>query len=200
MKKIVFVGGHNDDAEIFAWGTLLKYIQNKDKVFVIIFDGWNKTRQEEQTQANKLSKFEVFYFKNEEELKNKLLSIGPDILITHRNKDTHPDHRRVNSMVLEVLKYLRISLKKPNRVFFCNTHNWFWEDWEFTPTTYVDISYFYEQKKQIINCFESEDPVYWNKKAEAITKWYWNRCNKNHVEWFRKFNYLWSIDCDDLLC
>ena len=199
MKNIVFIWAQNDDAEIFAWWTLLKHLDNWDRVYICIFDAWNIVRQKEQTLADKISKFKSFYFKSEEDLKHIIEKISPDIIITHRYDDTHPDHKMVSNLALNVMKYVKVQCKKKFLSFFCNTHNGFWLNGEFEPTIYIDISNYYNKKKEIINCFISENPVYRNKKAESITKWYWNRCDRKHVEWFRKFNYLGLIDCEDLL-
>ena len=192
MPNIAYVGAHIDDAELWAGGTLLKYVKNGDKVSILIKETEDQVRKKEQEDSCKLSGFEAFYYSTSQELREKLNLIIPDILITHWNEDSHPDHRQASSDVLNAIKQCRMRHKKPGKFYFCDTYNKIGLYREFSPTKYVDISSVIEDKRRIIMPFKSQNPDFYIGKIELLTRLYGSRCQCEHAEGFREFSYLGS--------
>ncbi|MFA7240347.1 MAG: hypothetical protein WC091_09560 [Sulfuricellaceae bacterium] len=199
MATIVFIGAHNDDAEIWAGGTLLKHIKNSDVVLNIVRRAGDGAREAEQAAADLISGFQTAYYTTEEELRTLLLDVIPDVLITHWDGDSHPDHRYVSRDALNSIKECRMKFKKPGIFLFCNTYNGLGYKEAFVPTEYIDISEVNEKKREVIRNFTSQKPDYWILKNELITRLFGSRCQCDHAEGFMRFSMLGSACPNDLL-
>ncbi len=196
-KTILFVGAHNDDAEIFCWWSLLHHKSLWYNIHLAIRDHKDESRKKEQTLADKLSGFQSSYFWPNNELHSILMSQSPHIVITHWDKDRHPDHREIYQMVLKNMKDLKIQQWLPQRFYVCSTYDNLWIDDEFSPTDYIDISNYQEQKNHLINQFTSQDPKYWVKKANIISQLYWSRIKTDYAEALKEIFYLGKIEPRD---
>ena len=74
--------------------------------------------------------------------------IQPDVILTHRTNDYHPDHRITGELVLEVMR--KKSFKAS--VWFMDAIGGV----DFTPTKYVDITEERDLKDKMILCHESQ--------------------------------------------
>lgn len=192
MSTILYIGAHNDDAEIWAGGTLLKHRLAGDVCKVILRDSQNDSRKAEQRKADELSGFATEYYGTVDALQVMIMKIVPDVVITHWDGDSHPDHRQVCEDVMDAVKKCRMELKKPDRFLFCDTYNKMGYKEEFEPNVYVDISDTILQKRELIQYFTSQNPAYWIDKAELISRLYGSRCRCEHAEGFRQFSLLGS--------
>ena len=125
VKKIIFFGAHPDDAEILCGGTAIKLARAGHKIkFVSTTNGDTghfrlsraetaKVRYQEAQNACKITgvdDYQIFSEQNcgiEPTLENRLKvmrvlrSFNPDLVITHRLCDYHPDHRTTAQLVLD---------------------------------------------------------------------------------------------------
>ncbi len=199
MLKITYIGAHIDDAELWAGGTLLNYKDNGHQVNVIIRDTQDKLRKKEQEESSIVSGFDVSYYKTVGLLRDRLTAVIPDILITHWDEDSHPDHRQTSLDVLRAVKQCWIKHKKPTQFFFCDTYNKLGLYGEFSPTKYVDVSSVIERKRSMIMPFKSQGPEFYIEKVEMLTRLYGSRCRCEHAEGFKQFNYLGTSFSSELL-
>jgi LmbE family N-acetylglucosaminyl deacetylase len=163
--KIVCVGGHPDDPESGAFGTLARYAELGHSVTVIYLTrGERGIRDKSLDEAAKIRTAEceaaskvigakaVFAGQIDgateitrariEDMQRLLAFEPPDVVFTHWPIDTHFDHQAASILTIRACAALS---KRPPLYFFevnpgSQTHN-------FRPDTFVDISSTLEKKK-----------------------------------------------------
>lgn len=135
--NIVMVGAHPDDCEIFGGGMAIKYRSlGHDVTFISVANGnaghhelsreeIQKRRYEETRQAAKI--LDVHYevmdiddgsieptVVNREKLISILRKYQPDLILTHRPDDYHPDHRYTSQLVSDTAYILSVPLCVPD--------------------------------------------------------------------------------------
>ena len=167
--KILALGAHPDDIEIFMFGTLAAYAaQGAELTFAIATDGAKggksdptvlaRIRREEATAAAALigATPRFLDFPDGElvadasligALKALIRETGPDLVITHAPNDYHADHRALSDGV-------RIAASFGVPVLHADTMG----GTGFSPTHYVDISAHADIKAKAIRMHQSQDP------------------------------------------
>ena len=166
--KILAIGAHPDDIEIFMFGLLTLFKQRGDQVFLMIATdgskgGANKgellknKRKLEAISAVKNLSSPIFLNIPDGELgddpqhkkiiKENILKVMPDLIITHSENDYHADHRS-----LSLLASSSISHYIP--IMYCDTLMGI----NFQPSYYVDITDIFIMKKEAILNHSSQDP------------------------------------------
>ncbi|MGX5829814.1 PIG-L deacetylase family protein [Mesorhizobium sp. 43Arga] len=167
--KILALGAHPDDIEIFMFGTLAAYAaQGAELTFAVATDGAKggksdatvlaRVRREEARAAAMLLGAEPRFldFPDGElvadaaligTLKTLIRETGPDLVITHAPNDYHADHRALSDGV-------RIAASFAVPVLHADTMG----GTGFSPTHYVDISAHAEIKAKAIRMHQSQDP------------------------------------------
>ncbi|KAA3452272.1 PIG-L domain-containing protein [Mesorhizobium sp. SARCC-RB16n] len=167
--KILALGAHPDDIEIFMFGTMAAYAaQGAELIFAVATDGARggksdpgvlaRVRREEATAAAALlgatSRFLDFPDGGLvadaaliDALKTLISEIGPDLAVTHAPNDYHPDHRALSDGV-------RIAASFGVPVLHADTMG----GTGFSPTHYVDISAHADIKAKAILMHQSQDP------------------------------------------
>ena len=166
--KIIAIGAHPDDIEIFMYGLLSIYKNRGDEIYLAVATdgsaGGNADAQtliglREQETIKALSLlgnpnlmgFRDGYLISEINafpiIKNYILSIKPDLIITHDPKDYHADHRALSNFVLDSVGFIC-------PVLFCDTLLGI----NFNPDFYFDITSSFERKKKAILCHNSQNP------------------------------------------
>jgi LmbE family N-acetylglucosaminyl deacetylase len=166
--KILAIGAHPDDIEIFMYGLLMVLKKRGDQIFTIVAtDGAmggankgnvlkNKRKQETISGLKELS-LPIFLDIPDGELgdnpehikviKDSILNIMPDLVITHSKNDYHSDHRSLSLLT-------RSSVSHYIPVLYCDTLMGI----NFQPNYYVDITNFFEAKKKSILRHKSQKP------------------------------------------
>ncbi|WP_309083726.1 PIG-L deacetylase family protein [Chelativorans sp.] len=167
--RILAVGAHPDDIEIFMFGTLAAFSARGATLhFAIATDGalggrgdraeLSRTRKAEAGRAAALlsADFEFLDFPDgglsaDAELigvlKAHIGRIGPDLVLTHWRDDYHGDHRALSEAV-------RIASSFAAPVLYADTIGGV----GFAPTHYVDISSHFPLKLDAIRAHVSQDP------------------------------------------
>ncbi|KQU87531.1 LmbE family protein [Mesorhizobium sp. Root102] len=167
--KILALGAHPDDIEIFMFGTMAAYAaQGAELTFAIATDGARggksdpavlaRVRREEATAAAALlgAAPRFLDFPDGElvadaaligALKELIRETGPDLAITHAPNDYHADHRALSDGV-------RIAASFGVPVLHADTMG----GTGFSPTHYVDISAHAKIKAKAIRMHQSQDP------------------------------------------
>ena len=166
--KILAVGAHPDDIEIFMYGILSIFSKRNDEITMIIAtDGGagsvtsnknlSEIRKKETIEALKIFGTPIFldYLDGELSiqpnitsiLKKSIDSIEPDLIITHPPEDYHSDHRSLS-------QYVKSSAGFKYPVLFCETLMGV----NFNPNIYIDISKYFQDKTKAILKHKSQKP------------------------------------------
>ncbi len=188
--KVVCVGGHPDDPESGAAGTLARYAQEGHSASVVYLtrgergisgkslDEAATIRTAECEAACKIMGAKAHFFgqidgatevtKAHVDAMAKLLTDqSPDVIITHWPVDTHMDHQVASFLTIRAWMALR---ERPQLYFFeVNTGS---QSEGFRPDTYVDISSVVEKKKAALLTHASQhgDGI-WKEHHEVIANW-----------------------------
>jgi LmbE family N-acetylglucosaminyl deacetylase len=167
--KILALGAHPDDIEIFMFGTMAAYAaQGAELTFAVATDGAKggksdatvlarARRQEAAAAAALLGAAPCFLDFPDGELvadaaligalKTLIRETGPELVITHAPNDYHADHRALSDGV-------RIAASFAVPVLHADTMG----GTGFSPTHYVDVSAHAEIKAKAIRMHQSQDP------------------------------------------
>lgn len=160
--NILAIGAHPDDIEYGCGGTLIKYAQRGDNVYLLVMtDGALGTkpdirREEQQEAARLLSAKEVFWggFQDTElPLGKEIISfveritarVNPEEVYVNYFDDTHQDHRTLAHCVVSATRYIKKVL--------------FYEDYttcNFEPNIFVDIKDVLEKKINLLQAHHSQ--------------------------------------------
>ncbi len=174
--KVICAGGHPDDPESGAGGTMARYADlGHDAVNLYFTRGEGgikgKTGEEaaairsaEAAKACEILKTRPLFAgqidgaseitpARYEEFRKLLAEEKPDVVLTHWPVDTHRDHRAVSLMVFDA--WLRLGRKFSLYYFEVNMGS---QTQHFHPTHYVDITSTVERKKDACYAHVSQDP------------------------------------------
>jgi len=154
--RVLAVGAHPDDVEIFCSGTLIKCVERGDTVIicyacsgdlghmVIPPEELKVIRANEAKKAGALEGMEVIWggfddmnlFENNREARDKMVDViryaNPDLIITQNPVDYHADHSSISKLVFDA----SFTATLPN--YKCSVHRLTKDD---TPAKLVPIYY-----------------------------------------------------------
>lgn len=181
----MFIGAHPDDADIDCGGTALLLKQSGHTVvFVSLTDGSAghqdmgreelaaRRKEEAQKVSQRLGiKYEIMdnfdgdlvaSLENRRKLIRLIRSHKPDVIISPRPNDYHPDHRATGQLVQDCSFLLTVPMicpdippLKQNPYIFYH-HDKFSKPTPFTPEILVDITSIIDQKMQNVALHESQ--------------------------------------------
>ncbi|NLG11700.1 MAG: PIG-L family deacetylase [Elusimicrobia bacterium] len=181
--NVLAVGAHPDDLEILCGGTLAKYAKQGHTVFMAHLCSGNmggqeitpeelaKMRDEEAKKSAALIGAEALGpiaddldLYPTKEMRIALVDIikyaKPDIIITHSVNDYMPDHTITGQLVFEAAFTATLPLYKTKYPAWEKITPIYYMDTlaglNFEPTYYVDITEFFEIKKQMLLTHESQ--------------------------------------------
>ncbi|MCK4376405.1 MAG: PIG-L family deacetylase [Candidatus Brocadiae bacterium] len=182
MMKVLGVGAHPDDIEIFCGGTMAKYAERGDELTVAyVTDGQmghptlppqeiSAIRREEARAACDILGAEMiwlgfqdeFFFYNEESriaFIDMIRRVGPDVIITHYPDFFSGDHTGVGQQANDaaiVVNMPNLKTQHPPveipQVYFMDAP----AGVGFVPDQYVDITDTFELKKKLVSCHKSQ--------------------------------------------
>ncbi|RWG49718.1 MAG: PIG-L family deacetylase [Mesorhizobium sp.] len=186
--KILALGAHPDDIEIFMFGTLAAYAAlGAELTFAIATDGAKggkgdpaalvKARREEATESATLLGVTPRFLGFPDgalvadaalidTLKALIGEVQPDLAITHAPNDYHGDHRALSDGV-------RIAASFEVPVLHADTLG----GTGFSPTHYVDISSHWDLKGQAILAHRSQGPEHYLNGARMQNAFRAGQCN-----------------------
>lgn len=167
--KVLALGAHPDDVEIFAFGSLMAWrAMGAQVASAVATDGaaggagdpeaLRHTRRAEATSAAKLLRADPHFLDQPDGglvaggsliglLRSLVCDVGPDIVVTHAPNDYHADHRALSAAVSQAVNF-------GAPVLWMDTLN----GTGFVPTHYVDVSEHFPAKCAAIRCHASQDP------------------------------------------
>lgn len=180
--KVIFCGAHPDDAEIYAFGTLLAWRATGAEVVLYVAAQGNKgtatrtagrdlsdvRRAEAEASAALLGARLVMSglpdlgigparLRLASQLQHLFHQERPDVIVTHSANDYHADHRALSVTVA-------LAAGDDFPVVFADTM----KGTGFTPTHYVDITRFQERKFAAIRLHHSQKPRRYVLAAQAL--------------------------------
>ena len=210
--KILVIGAHPDDIEIFMYGTIAACSERGDTIInCVATDGSAGGIKKGKELANLriaetingLNEFGKPVFlgfedgklsqaKNSQKIIDNLFErVNPDFIITHDPYDYHPDHRELSRLVSNGAGF-------DCPVFFCDTLMGI----NFIPEYYVDVTNFFESKRKAILCHKSQSPDKFLEASEIMNRYRAAQCNlpkNSFVEAFRANNSFPFADLRNLL-
>jgi LmbE family N-acetylglucosaminyl deacetylase len=173
MKNVMFISVHHDDETLGSGGTILKHIAEGDVVTCVFITSGNSFQSEMIEQLNSHYLFNKSISLNLPELKLKDLSLNflipkltevftqnnPQILYIPNRSDIHSDHRAVFEAIMACTKTFRFPYIE--QVLMCEVIS---EtdfapaliETAFIPNYFIDISFYFDKKIEILNIFKSE--------------------------------------------
>ena len=166
--KILAIGAHPDDIEIFMFGFLAVCKNRGDLIIMAIATDGAAGVVEKSKKLKEIRKKEAiqgldllgtvdflnlpdgelsFAMNVQKDIQNYINKINPDLIVTHSPDDYHPDHRALSLYVSQSAGF-----KCP--VIFSDTLMGV----NFLPNFYIEISDFFEEKKKAIGCHNSQRP------------------------------------------
>ena len=166
--KILAIGAHPDDIEIFMFGLLSVFKKRGDQIFTIIatdgaMGGANKgnllknKRKREAISGLKRLSLPTFLDIPDGELgddpqhkriiKKNIRNIMPDLVITHSQHDYHADHRSLSLLISNAVSHYI-------PVLYCDTLMGI----NFQPNYYIDITDNFQIKNEAILSHLSQEP------------------------------------------
>ena len=196
--KVLAIGAHPDDIEIFMLGFLLSCKARKDSIHVAIatdgaagkvlnFPDLKNIRKEETIKGlNCIAKPHFFGFPDGELvlcleatriIKDYIYSVQPDLIITHAPEDYHPDHRALSNFVQNSTGFLCPILYADTLMGV-----------SFNPDYYIDITEHIKVKKNAILQHKSQNPDSFLEATLLLNRFRSAQCNapkNNYAEAFR---------------
>lgn len=183
--RLLVIGAHPDDCDECCAGLALKYRKLGRAVkFVSVTDGsaghqsidrkeLAKIRKEEAQRAAAAAdiEYQVLDFPDgglevnlntRETVLRIIRTFSPDILVTHRPNDYHPDHRYTSQIVQDASYLVMVPLECPDTpamtfqpaIFFMSDR--FEKPYPFTPDAAISVDDEFEQKVRVISCHKSQ--------------------------------------------
>lgn len=180
--KILAIGAHPDDIDIYAGGMLLKCAQRGDEIKMCVVTSGNighydynreelaAIRKKEQTDSANILGAEIKFLGFDErivdnsETRDAIVNIirwaDPDVIFTHWPEDSSVDHHIIGNIVKQSLLCLKWKnqeteyppISKLPKVFFWEPNGGF----NFQPEQYVDISDVMDKKRSMLACHKSQ--------------------------------------------
>jgi LmbE family N-acetylglucosaminyl deacetylase len=206
--KILAIGAHPDDIEIFMFGLLTILKKRGDKIFTMIatdgaMGGANKgillknKRKKEAVLGLKSLSSPIFLDipdgelgddpKHKKFIKENILDIMPDLVITHSHKDYHSDHRSLSMLISNsVSHYIPL--------LFCDTLMGI----NFQPDYYIDITDAFIIKKEAIFNHSSQDPQRFVDLSMLMNSYRAAQCNAPKGSYAEAYSFFPSFPFSDI--
>ena len=206
--KILALGAHPDDIEIFMYGLVCIY-KNKGNhvVTMVATDGAKggskqddlliKQRAEETIAGLKNLSVPIFLNIPDSELgedpvhqkiiKENILNIMPDLIITHSKHDYHADHRALSQLTINAVSHYI-------PIIFCDTLMGV----NFQPNYYIDISDYFEKKKEAILKHNSQNPQRFVDLSKLMNSYRAAQCNAPQGKYAEAYSFSPSFPFTDI--
>jgi LmbE family N-acetylglucosaminyl deacetylase len=160
--SVLAIGAHPDDLEFGCAGTLSRFVQKGNSVYLMILTdgkqgGVPPARRDEQIKAaetlgakdlfwgdypdTRLSFYDDVIVKIEEVIKKT----APSFVFVHSNKETHQDHRHANACTISASRNI------PNVLFYEGPSSF-----DFEPNVYVDVQDCIDKKMELLKIHQTQ--------------------------------------------
>ncbi len=184
--NVLVIAAHPDDEVLGVGGTILKHIENKDEVYLLIMTvayepEWSKEvikekRREALAVSKALGVKETFFAELPtvmldrmpekviiQHIKEVIKKTNPVMVYTHHWEDMNQDHRVIHSATMVATKPIPNSTIKKVLAYESRSST----EWgspsptnQFIPSVYEDMSKHLEKKLEILKLYQSEIQTY----------------------------------------
>ena len=206
--KILALGAHPDDIEIFMYGLVSTYKKEGNQVFTMIATDGSKggspkdnllSKKREKEAIAGLKKISKPIFLNipdgelgedpehRKVIKENILKIMPDLIITHSQNDYHSDHRSLSYITSSVVSHYI-------PVIYCDTLMGI----NFNPSFYIDITEHFLLKKEAILKHKTQKPQRFTDLAKLMNSYRAAQCNAPKGTYAEAYNFIPSFPFTDI--
>ena len=206
--KILALGAHPDDIEIFMYGLVSTYKKEGKQVFTMIATDGSKggssqdyllSKKREKEAIAGLKKISKPTFLNIPDgelgedpehirvIKENILKIMPDIIITHSENDYHADHKSLSLITKKAVSHYI-------PILYCDTMMGI----NFNPNYYVDITEFYEAKKAAVLMHKSQKPQRFLDLFKLMNSYRAAQCNAPKGKYAEAYSFVSSFPFSDI--
>jgi LmbE family N-acetylglucosaminyl deacetylase len=206
--KVLGIGAHPDDIEIFMYGLLSILKKEGHQVYTMIAtDGakggaytGNELAKERVSEAiSGLEKLSLPIFLNlpdgelgddlehKKIIKENILKIMPDLIVTHSESDYHADHKS-----LSLITKAAVSHYIP--ILYCDTLMGI----NFHPNYYVDITNYKESKKEAVLKHKTQKPDRFVDLFELMNSYRAAQCNAPKGNYAEAYIFVPSFPFSDI--
>ncbi len=206
--KILAIGAHPDDIEIFMFGILCHFKDRGDNVNLLIAtDGSLGGKGGKENLKYKRKKEAVLGLKNIGKpffleipdgmlgaegdhyllIKKRIQNVNPDLIITHSLDDYHSDHRNLSKLVQNIASHYV-------PILYCDTMMGI----NFIPNYYVDITKYFSEKQKSILCHKSQKPIRFSKLAKLMNRYRSAQCNAPENNYAEAYFFNQSFPFSDI--
>ena len=206
--KVLGIGAHPDDIEIFMYGLLFIYKKEGHEVYTMIATdgakgGVGEGKKLAQKRANEaisgLKKLSSPVFLNLPDgelgselehrkiIKENILKIMPDLIITHSENDYHEDHKSLSLIIKAAVSHY-IPILYCDTLMGVNSN----------PNYYVDITDYYELKKEAILKHKTQNPYRFVDLFELMNSYRSAQCNAPKGTYAEAYSFIPSFPFSDI--
>ncbi|WP_245193427.1 PIG-L deacetylase family protein [Amycolatopsis alba] len=185
--SVLTVMAHPDDAELWAGGTLARCSASGAAVTIAVPRHTQPGRDAEAAAGAAIlgAALHEYDHPTAAMLRELLLAIRPEVVITHPLRDVHADHRTLAEALVTALPDVVIATGHPRRVYTADSYNSLTLDGAIPAHTIIDITETYEQKRRALAAHASQ-PItgHFGPMAETLARLWGSRIGVTHAENF----------------
>jgi LmbE family N-acetylglucosaminyl deacetylase len=190
----LFITAHCDDAELWAGGTISKYIDEGWGVTVGITYYDEVRKQESIRSANSLG-HKIFFYNSghsiNQWIKDLIEKSQPEVLFTHQENDLHFQHKLVFNETLIALTGTKTRKKFPKRWYTYDTY--YLSRIPSDLPILIDITNYFGKKISSLKYHHSQDPDILIKMATNINSLHGQKIRTKYAEAFYPFPLLGKL-------
>jgi len=206
--KVLGIGAHPDDIEIFMYGLLSIYKKEGHQVYTMIatdgaqggkITGKKLAKERAKEAISGLEKLSSPIFLNlpdgelggelghKKIIKENILKITPDLIVTHSENDYHADHKSLSLITKEAVSHYI-------PILYCDTLMGI----NFNPDYYIDITDHYKFKKEAILKHKTQDPKRFVSLFELMNSYRAAQCNAPKGYYAEAYSFIPSFPFSDI--
>ena len=206
--KVLGIGAHPDDIEIFMYGLLSIFKKEGHQVYTMIatdgakggaYKGYKLAKERANEAISGLEKLSLPIFLNLPDgelgaelghrkiIKESILKIMPDLIITHSENDYHADHKS-----LSLITKRAVSHYIP--ILYCDTLMGI----NFHPNYYVDITNYHKLKKEAVLKHKTQRPHRFVDLFELMNSYRAAQCNAPKGNYAEAYSFIPSFPFSDI--
>ena len=187
--NIAIIAAHPDDAEVWCGGTIYRHTSRGDKVHIFSFFQNESHRVDCAKKSAALlgASYTPQKYTNDQidsEYYKTLENFKPEIILTHWENDSHPDHVETNKIATKSVIHLVRQNLAPRALFSFTSYHNRGRNQMFLPEFYVDISKEWEKKISAIMLHDNQYPEEIIKETTPIFQLHGNTVNCDYAEVF----------------
>jgi N-acetylglucosamine malate deacetylase 1 len=178
---------HPDDAELWAGGTLVRCAAAGTTVTITIPHHPDTVRNTEAAAGAAIlgATLRPYDQPSVTVIRDLLLDLRPEVVLTHPLHDGHPDHRRLATMLLETLPDVVIATGHPHRLYTTDSYNSLTTDGPIPAHTIIDITDTYHIKIRALAAHASQPiPDHFAPMADTLARLWGSRAGVRYAENF----------------